>query len=212
MADPSGWSVVVQSAVGAVSALIGVLIGSIMTARNQKIERKNARLREQLQEFYSPLLGMRALILSKSEARQKIKGIADAVWIEMFDGVTDPDTKREIQEEHLPSFDKLQDYDNTQLQEEIVPLYRKMLDHFTSHIWLAERSTQKHYDALCEFVEVWNRSLDKSLPPQVAGKIQHDEKRLYPFYNDLQDHFDRLGEELKEEKIALAARPNTGQR
>ena len=144
------------------------------------------------------MLGMRSLILSKSEARQKIRAIAGSAWTEKFDPEMHPDTKQEISGRSSSSFDKLLDYDNTQLREEIVPLYRKMLEHFSSHMSLAERSTQKHYDALCEFVEIWNRSLEKSLPPEVASRIQHDEKKLYPFYNDLQDNFDRLAEELKQ--------------
>ena len=206
MADASTWTGIVQSAIAAASGLLGVLAGSLLTGRNQRIERRNARLREQLQEFYSPMLGMRALILSKSEARQKIRWIAETVWHELFSGVTDPDRKRKIEEEHSPSFDKLQDYNNAQLQEEIIPSYQKMLDHFTTHFWLAERSTQRHYDTLCEFVEIWKRSLDKSLPSRVVSRIQHDEKKLYPFYNDLQDHFDRLRGELKEDNLPLFRR------
>lgn len=88
-------------------------------------------------------------------------------------------------------------YDETQLQTELVPLYREMLEHFTSHMWLSESSTRAHYDALCEYVEVWNRSLEESLPVEVIEKIQHEEKKLYPLYDDLHFHFNRLTDELK---------------
>lgn len=195
--ETSIWAGIAQSLIAAGSGLLGVAIGGLISARNQSTERKTARLREQLEQFYSPLLGMRSEIMAKSQTRLKINMAADSAWVENFDRVTDPDVKRRITEENAPAFDKLQEYNEAQLREELVPLYCKMLAHFSSHMWLAERSTQRNYDVLCEFVEIWKRAIDKSLPAAVVRKIEHEEKKLYPFYNDLQDHFDRLVEELK---------------
>ena len=50
-----GWGVL-QSGITAAAGLGGVCAGALLTARNQKAERRNARIREQLQDFYSPLL------------------------------------------------------------------------------------------------------------------------------------------------------------
>jgi hypothetical protein len=87
------------------------------------------------------------------------------------------------------------DYNNRQLTEEIIPLYR--LDIFTDRMWLAEASTMRHYPALVEFVEVWNRFLDKSLPREVIDQIEHKEENLKPFYDDLQTHFTKLSQRLR---------------
>jgi hypothetical protein len=187
-----GWGIA-SSVIAAVSGLGGVGIGAWMTGRNQARERRSARLQEQLQHFYSPMLGMRAQILSKSEISLKIRSATVAAARDNFKWVTDPEVQRQIDEEEIPEFRKLQEYNDTQLRAELVPLYRKMLDHFSSHMWLAEKSTQRHYHLLCEFVEFWNRSL-ASVP---TGGIAEDEEKLYPLYNDLQDHFDRLVEALR---------------
>ncbi len=66
-----GWTLA-QSGISATAGLLGVFAGAMMTSRNQKKERKNAHTRQQLQEFYSPMLGMRQEIAAKEESRRKI--------------------------------------------------------------------------------------------------------------------------------------------
>jgi hypothetical protein len=168
----------VQVVVPAVAGLVGVLVGGWITTHSQKIERQHQGIREQLSDFYSVLLGKRSQIRAKSEVRLKVRNIAQKV-------------------QRDEEFQKLLEYDKRQLQEELVPLYREMLDHLTNNMWLAEPSTLTHYGTLVEYVEVWNRSLDKTLPTDVAFEIDHDEKKLYPFYEDLKSQFERLQAELK---------------
>jgi hypothetical protein len=62
---------------------------------------------------------------------------------------------------------------------------------------LAEPSTVKHYGTLVEFVEIWNRGLQKSLPGKVIARLNHEERKLYPFYEDLEAQAQRLREQLK---------------
>jgi hypothetical protein len=190
-----GWGVL-NAAIAAGAGLVGVSIGAWMTGRNQKAERRNARTKEKLQDFYSPMLGMRSEIKAKSESRFQVTNVAGGAWVEEFVGVTDPDAKRTITEAMSPKYDRVQNYNEVLLKEQIVPLYRKMLKHFTKHMWLSEASTRAYYNELCEFVEIWNRALDDSLPGRVRAKLQHDETKLYPFYDDLQKNFDRLTTEL----------------
>lgn len=71
-----------------------------------------------------------------------------------------------------------------------------MLDHYTSHMWLAEKSTLQHHYALTEFVEIWNRHLDESIPYEVINSLDHKEAMLNPFYEDLQNNFDLLSAQL----------------
>jgi hypothetical protein len=200
-ADPApavspAWGVI-QSAIAAGSGLLGVLIGTIAATINAKRERKITRLNTQLQEFYSPMLGVRSEIKAKCEVRLKVTSIASGAFAEEFG--TGPLSERiKPAKDVAARYEAIQDYNNTQLRESLVPLYRQMLDHFTHHMHLAERSTRVHYDALCEFVEIWNRSLDESLPSKVAEKLAHDEGTLQALYSDLQCHFDRLLKETSQ--------------
>ncbi len=61
---------------------------------------------------------------------------------------------------------------------------------------LAEPSTLEHFGALVEFVEIWDRWLDETIPAEVAGALEHGEDKLYPLYDDLSRQFRRLQKEL----------------
>ena len=96
-----------------------------------------------------------------------------------------------------PGYEKLKEYSDDQLRNDIIPMYRKMVEHLMSHMAFAEESTIVHYPAFVEFVEIWNRFLAKSLPREVAQKLSHAEKNLYPLYDDIEANARRLSEELK---------------
>ena len=180
-----------QSLIAGGSGLLGVLIGTIAATINAKRERKIERLKTQLQEFYSPMLGVRSEIKAQSKVRFKVTKIASGAFTEEF-GTAVQGVRIEPAADVAEKYKAIQEYNNTQWAESLVPLYRQMLDHFTHHMHLAELSTRIHYDALCEFVEIWNRYLDESLPRKVAEKLAHDEGTLQELYSDLQFHFDRL--------------------
>ena len=180
-----------QSLIAAGSGLIGVLIGTIAATINAKRERKIARLKTQLQEFYSPMLGVRSEIKAKSEIRFKVTSIADQTFAEEF-GAGSLGERRDPPPDVSEKYDAIHDYNNTQFRETLFPLYQQMLDHFTHHLHLAEPSTRVHYEVLCEFVEILDRSLDKSLPSRVAEKLSHDEGKLHELYDDLYVQFVRL--------------------
>ena len=188
----AGWGLM-QSGISAGAGLLGVVIGGLVTAHSQKSERRNARIREQLHDFYSPLLGIREEIRAKSEMRTKIHSAAGIAWqkqVQIHNRFVPDDVKAR--------FDKVLDYSNEQLEKELVPLYRKMLDLYLTNKWLAERSTLGFNYELVEFVEFWNRYYAGSLPLEVLGEMQHTEAKLQPFYKDLQDSFDKLSKNLRE--------------
>lgn len=164
------------------SGLLGVAVGGYFTAQNQKRERQQQRIKDELAEFYSPMLGLRAQVLAKSErAQSRHRGMQN------------------LRAERFPLFEKIIYYNNQQqLAEEIIPAYRKMVDLFISRMHLADCSALQHFPALLEFVEIWNRWLDKSLPPEVLEQLNHSEQKLYPFYEDLASNFARLQQELQE--------------
>jgi hypothetical protein len=189
-----GW-LTAQTLIPAVAGLLGVAVGGWMQGHHQKKERENAFIKERLRDFYAPLLGMRSEIRAKSELRLKVSSITHAEWQAKFEGIADPEVKKAIDTQESPKYEKVFDYNDKQLREEIVPLYKRMLEWFSSHMWLAESSTLAHYPTLVEFVEIWNRV--DTLPGAVATKLEHSEKKLYPLYDDLKSNFDNLSKKLR---------------
>src|SRR5260370_2641645 len=195
MAD---WPEIIKGGVSAIWGLVGVIVGSWLTGRHQRIERRNARSREQLMEFYARVRGMRADRRAKSDLRVKVHALEEELWPEKFAGIVDPEVKKRIDEAAWPDYEKTFKYSDDQLKNDIIPTYRKMVEHFASHMGYAEESTIAHYPAFVEFVEIWNRFL-KGLPREVANKLSQAESKLYPLYDDVEMNAKRLSGELKKE-------------
>ncbi len=68
-----------------------------------------------------------------------------------------------------------------------MPLYRKMLSTFRDNYWLAESETGKWYSELHDFIELWERWISNNIPGDVIKKLNHSEKKLKPFYQELED-------------------------
>lgn len=191
-----GWQQLIQSGISAGAGLAGVLVGGWLAGKHQKQDRQNARRSQQCMEFYAPLRAMWAEIRAKTQLRLKVHAAAQSLWPEKFQGIENPNLKSVLDKEQAPKYERIFNYSNDQLEKDIVPLYRKMLEHFSSHMGLAEQSTLEHYVAFVEYVEIWNRFLQSSLPAEVAHKLDHKETILYPLYEDIQKNFERLRSEL----------------
>jgi hypothetical protein len=202
------WTAIIPAAFG----LVGVALGGYISAYNQKRERERRRRSDQLGEFYGPMLALRADVLAKSELRVKISGAASAAWWALMEdaGKGGVEHRREVREQRFPLFEKIIEYNNRELAEDILPTYRKMVELFRSKMHFAEFSTIEHFATLLEFVEIWNRWLDKSLPSEVLEQLNHSENKLYPFYEDLADTFvcmqQRLGEKRRWWRCAPAVK------
>ena len=192
------WNAISLSVITVSAGLGGVLLGGWVTGRHFKQERRNARCREQLVEFYAPLRGMRAEIRSKSDLRSRLHAIAQAEYAKKLEGVGDPALKKQISSEASEAYASIFDYSDDQLRTDLVPIYRRMMEHFSSHMAFAEPSTLAYFPLLVEFVEVWNRHLKCRLPTEVVMAAEHEEKNLYAFYDDVESHYNRLIKELKE--------------
>jgi hypothetical protein len=190
------WQNLIQVAITALAGLLGVGVGGWMAGRHQREERKNARIREQLMDFYAPLRGMRSQIRAKSELRVKIHSAAQGLWSAKFEGAG-AETQQKIDEEQSPKYEKIWDYSDEQLKGDLVPLYQRMLEHFTAHMGLAEPSTLAYYSQFVEFVELWNRFLKGALPAEVADRLDHTEEKLKPLYQDIEENFARFSAQLK---------------
>lgn len=184
------------------SGLAGVLIGGWITSKTQQKERRAKRIKEQLDQFYGPLLGMRAQILAKSEVRLKVSGATSEAWRKLIGRFDDAQFDQRFeyiertQAERFPDFQKVIDENNRQLIEDILPMYRKMVKHFADNMSLSESSTRQHFGALVEFVEIWDRWLNKTIPGEAIPLLGHSEDNLKPFYQDLGDHMNSLGQGL----------------
>jgi hypothetical protein len=183
--------------IAACAGLGGVLLGGAITIWSQAKERRQARVRDKLDKFYSPLLALRMQIKAKSEVRQKVHGAAQVEWRALFKGVSAPQEKARIETERGPEFEKIFNYSEEQLKNELVPLYRQMVDLFSANMQFAEEETRKYFGILVEFVELWNRQLLKPMPPEVVLALNQKEENLYPFYEDLETQFRKLREELE---------------
>ncbi len=194
-ADINAWGGILQSLIAAGAALLGVSIGGWITASNQKYERRNARILQQLEGFYSPMLGMCTEIDAKRRFGENLSSVADSEWHKLFDGL-DPQAKERVQAERWPAFEKSIKYRESQ-QGELASLYEKMLEHFSANMWLAEPSTRSQYKALSDFVEIKRRLTAKSIPRECFNELGHSEESLKPLYKDLEDQFKKLTSELR---------------
>jgi len=176
----------------AIAGFVGVLVGAWLTGRRDRAQRKHSFIEKQLKEFYSPLLGIRSEIKMKSELRVKIQDTAGTVWQELCGEARKVGELEEISNSRWPEFAKIIEYDNTQLDEELLPAYRQMLQIFRDNMWLAEPETRTFFATLLEYNEIWNRWKKKTLPPEVLQRLNHGEAPLLPFYEHLQEKHDAL--------------------
>jgi|SRR6266404_8398656 len=194
------FSAAVAPLVSAASGLVGVALGAMLTSRNQRQERRQRFIREQLAEFYAPMLGIRELLRAKGDIRLKVRNAAGTVWPRLMKEALEGGIEhlRETREQLSPKFGKIIEDDNRQLEAELIPLYHQMADLFTAKMHLAEPSTRQYFGALIEFVEMWERSLRGALPGDVIECVGPNEEKLTVFYTDLGTNFERLQAALKE--------------
>jgi len=168
--------------ISAVSGLAGVLLGGLIAQHRQRVERRQALIREQLSEFYAPMLGYREGLKARGQLRFKIREAAQSEWQRLVEGTSaiDADARHELHEKRWPEFQRVIDHDNEQLEDVDIPTYRQMLDLFARKMHLAEPSTRDHFPALVEFIQIWERFLKKSLPNEVVIRIPANEENLKP--------------------------------
>jgi hypothetical protein len=182
--------------VTAATGLIGVALGGWISSYSQREERRRAFLRSQLDEFYSPMLGLRERILAKSMSRERVNQAADSAWRKLYDGQK-IERQIELEKTHKEEYGAIIDYNNEQLFKELLPLYREMIDLFSKKMGLAEASTRLYFGEFVHFVDIWDRSEKNVLPVGVSRELGHSEANVRPFYDDLAANVSRIQNELK---------------
>jgi hypothetical protein len=166
---------------------VGVYYGS----RQVIIQKRLEFYERQLKEFYSPIVGYRNEIHVKSNLRVRISSVAEISWRELCDK-----NQGMFQDEASKSYDRIIHYDNKQFQDELLPLYEKMLAIFRDNLWFAEPETAKYYPMLCEFVELWKRLLSGNLPADVVNRLGLSEEKLESLYKELDKQIEILKNKL----------------
>ena len=177
------------------SALVGAIIVYVFGIRKLSIEIRNAFVQKQLSEFYSPIAGYRKRIQTKSKLRTKVAEAADTAWNAIC--ARHSQTEMPNHEKLFAPYKMIIEYDNKQLREELMPLYRKILDLFTEKYWLADEKTRIYYQNFLAFVEIWERYLAEALPGEVLTKLGHAEENVLPFYEHIENKLSTLQTEIK---------------
>lgn len=180
-------------ALAPVCTLLAGYIGVSYGLKQIRTQKKLDFIERQLRKFYSPLLGCQKEIRAKSELRLKISKAAHESWKEVCERNPKPFLNHD---KEFEPYGKIIEYNNEQLKNELLPLYRKMLMTFRENYWLAEPETRKWYSELCDFVELWNRCISDNIPADVVEKLDHSEERLKPFYQELENRSDILRNKL----------------
>lgn len=178
-----------------VGGWIGSVINSWLSSQREKAQRRVIFRKEQLEQFYGPLLAMHKEIRARSELRVKIAEAIDTEHMKDM-AAAGPGRVEEASDAHLPDIiTNIRDESET-FSELLMPRYREMIDVFREKMWLAEPETREFFKQLVEYVDVWDKILDQKLPRSIASAVGHTERNLQPFYQHLEKMHDRLRAEV----------------
>jgi hypothetical protein len=188
---------VILSILGAlgVGGVIGGFVTQIMTTRRETAARRTAFKKQQLEQFYGPLLAAHKEIRARSELRVKLQQAIDASHFEDM-VLAGPDGVEGASDKHVPAIVANVDDEHKTFRHVLMPSYREMISTFRNKMWLTEPQTRDFFPSLIEFVDVWDKIIDRRLPHAVAATIGHTEENLKPFYEHLEQVHDRLRSEI----------------
>jgi len=184
------WKVIIPSVI----TFATVYLAYRFAVNQARTKRNTDLIEKQLLEFYSPIWGCIKRIHAQGELRAEISQASNTAWQKLCERSPKPFLKHD---EEFKPYQKLIEYDNEQLTSEVIPLYDKALEIFTTQFWLSEESTRQYYEEFYRFVEIWHRYLNRSLPMDVLKEIEHGEEKLKPFYNDIEANIMELKKKLK---------------
>src|ERR1700674_558617 len=137
---------------------LGALITNFLITRREAANRTAQFRKQQLEEFYGPLLSMHKEIRARSELRVKIQLAVDKQHVQdMLE--TSAAGVVPASDALIPSIMQTIRDEGVTLREILMPLYREMVSVFRKKMWLAEPETRVYFTALVEFVDVWDKVL-----------------------------------------------------
>jgi hypothetical protein len=181
--------------ISAASGLGGVFLGAWLSGRNEQRRRRIDFVEKPLQELYSPLLGLRKHVSALSELRVRVATEAGGVWAELCAEARaqgGAEALKKLTAERSASFNAIVEHENFQWRNELFPCYKQMLQIFREKFWLAESSTREQFQKLIVYIELWDRSLNETIPGEVVARLGVREAELMPLYEDLEQTFRNL--------------------
>jgi hypothetical protein len=195
LADGSLIGVLIGGGLTLAGGLLGTFGTQWATSRREAKSRLVAFKKQQLEQFYGPLLAMYKEVRARSELRVKLQNALDEPHLRAMLSAG-PDRVERVSDQHVPAIvANVQDEMQT-FRDVLMPRYREMITTFGDKMWLAEPETRAYFGPLIEFVDVWDKILAKTLPPSAAIEINHTERNLHPFYQNLEVMNDRLRREI----------------
>ena len=180
-------------------AVTGAIITQLMTNARDRRSQLIAHRKQQLEQFYGPLLAAHKEIRARSELRLKLQTALDSSHTEdMFSGGISggPAGVAAASDRHIPAILANVQDENQTFRDVLMPRYRDMLNVFREKMWLAEPETREFYQQFVEFVDVWDKILADKLPRSIAVTIDHTEQNLKPFYAHLEEVHDRFRRDI----------------
>jgi len=184
------WKVIVPSFVTLFTVFLAYKY-ALSQARNKRI---TDLIERQITEFYSPIWGCVRKIRAQGKLRAELSEASNIAWKKICDNAPKPFTSHK---EEFEPFKRLIDYENLQLNDEVMPLYDQIVNTFTSKYWLSEESTRQYYENYYRFVDIWHRYLNKTIPMETLMEIEHSEKAMEPFYKNIEKTLNSLKQKLK---------------
>src|SRR5437868_5762396 len=117
------WTQWIGSVVSALlSGSIGAGIVYYFGIRQLITQRRSDFRKQQLAEFYAPLAGMHQQVRAKTALRVKVSDAANTAWHEICE--QHRGTVMHDHEDRYAPFKRIIEYENTQLEAELLPQYR----------------------------------------------------------------------------------------
>lgn len=182
------------------SGLFGILLGAWLTSRREGQQRRHDFVMKQLNQFYSPLLGLRKEVIMRSDLREKIRDAADGKWRTLCVEARQsggPEALERLMTERRPEFQRLIEFENRQGAEDLMPTHRRIVSLFRDNLWLADNDTQEYLPRLIEYVDLWERWLQKAIPLEVLQSVDKGGGSLRTLDEHLQKKHDQLQEKLR---------------
>jgi hypothetical protein len=142
--------------IAAASLICGIFLWAWLSRRNDQQQQMFDFTEKQLEELYSPLLCILNQVGALNALRDRVAGELSV------------------------------HYESDRWKNELMSCYKEMLEILREKFWLAEDSTRERFQKLIQYVEIWERALNRAIPVEVIGWLNVREAELEPLYKDLE--------------------------
>jgi hypothetical protein len=142
--------------IAAASVICGIFLWAWLSRRNDQQQQMFDFTEKQLEELYSPLLCILNQVGALNALQDRVAGEFSV------------------------------HYESDRWKNELMSCYKEMLEILREKFWLAEDSTRERFQKLIQYVEIWERALNRAIPVEVIGWLNVRKAELEPLYKDLE--------------------------